>query len=242
MRLALFSDIHSNLHALEAVLADMGRRAIDQMICLGDITMKGPLPKECVDRVRQLGCPVVLGNTDSSYHPDHHPSNYPAQNESQLAAERDFDRHLAALTEADRRWLTSFPLTYTLKVEGLRMDFFHAVPHHNYVLVMPWASPEELEGMRLSDETVLSAFGHNHRPFVRWQQGRVVVNSGSVGIPFDGDPRPGYALVEVERGVLSTQIIRVPYDAEAAIRAAQQAGMAGWELFAHTARTGRFPG
>ncbi|MFZ5823377.1 MAG: metallophosphoesterase family protein, partial [Bacillota bacterium] len=118
----------------------------------------------------------------------------------------------------------------------------HAVPHHNYVLVMPWASNEELELMRLADETVLSAFGHNHRPFVRSHKGRVVVNSGSVGIPFDGDPRPSYALVGVAGGGLSTQIIRVPYDAEAAISTAKQVGMAGWELFAHTARTGQFPG
>lgn len=242
MRIAVFSDIHSNYHALEAVLADMGRRGADRLICLGDITLKGPLPKACVDQVRDLGCPVVLGNADGSYHPAHHPSVYPPRNKSQLALQQDFDRHVAALTEADRAWLTNFPLTHTETMDGLRMDFFHAAPHHNYVLVMPWASNEELEVMRLSDDTALSAFGHNHRPFVRTHAGRVVVNSGSVGIPFDGDPRPSYVLVEVDHGALSTQVIRVPYDAEAAIRTAQQVGMAGWELFAHTVLTGRFPG
>ncbi|MFZ5815804.1 MAG: metallophosphoesterase family protein [Bacillota bacterium] len=242
MRIALFGDIHSNYHALEAVLTDLHRRGADRLICLGDITMKGPLPKECVERVRNLGCPVVLGNTDRCYHPDHHPALYPVHNESQAAALRDFDRHLAALSGQDRQWLTSFPLTHSEVVEGLRMDFFHAVPHHNYVLVMPWASNEELEVMRLSEETVLSGCGHNHRPYIRSYRGRVVVNAGSVGIPFDGDPRPSYALIEVSNGGLSTQLIRVPYDVEAAIRAAQQAGMAGWELFAHTARTGQFAG
>lgn len=242
MRIALFSDIHSNYHALEAVLADMGRRSVDRLICLGDVTLKGPLPKECVDRVRDLGCPVVSGNADACYHPDRHPSKYPARNNSQRAILADFDRHVAALTEADRAWLVGFPMTHTEVVEGLRMDFFHAVPHSNYVLLMPWATPEELDGLRLSEETRFSAFGHNHRAFVRTHRGRTVVNVGSVGLPFDGDPRPGYVVAEVEGGVLSTQIIRVPYDAEAAIRSAQQVGMAGWELFAHTARTGDFPG
>jgi diadenosine tetraphosphatase ApaH/serine/threonine PP2A family protein phosphatase len=69
-----------------------------------------------------------------------------------------------------------------------------------------------------------------------------VVNTGSVGVPFDGDPRPSYALVEVEQGAALAGIVRVPYDPEPAIKAAQAVGMKGWELFARTARTGEFPG
>lgn len=242
MRIGLFSDIHSNDHALEAVLADMARRGVDQMICLGDLTMKGPLPKQSVDRVRDLGCPVVLGNTDACYRPELHPGHYPIRNQSQEVALADFERHLTALSAADQAWLTDLPLTHTSVVDGVRMDFFHAAPHHNYVLVMPWAKPEELDGLRLADETRLSAFGHCHRPFVRFHQGRLYLNTGSVGLPFDGDPRPSYIIVEAEGGILSAQIVRVPYDAEAAIRTAKSVGMAGWELFAHTARTGLFPG
>ncbi len=242
MRIALFSDIHSNYHALEAVLADMKDQGVDRLVCLGDITLKGPLPKECVDRVRDLGCPIVLGNTDGSYQPGNHPARFPVKNESQQAILQDFDRHLAALTNADRAWLAGFPLTHSKWVDGYRLDFFHAVPHHNYELVMPWAENKELDRLRLSEETALAAFGHNHRPFIRFVQGRTVVNSGSVGIPFDGDPRPSYAVVEIENGQLGVQIRRVPYDAEAAIRAARDRQMAGWELFAHTARTGEFPG
>lgn len=242
MRIGLFGDIHSNYHALEAVLADMDRRGVDQVVCLGDITLKGPLPKECVDRVRALGCPVVLGNTDGSYHPDNPPSRYPVQTESQRTILADFDRHLAALTQADRDWLAGFPLTHSLWAGRKRLDFFHAMPYSNYVLLWPWSSNEEIAGLRLAGDSVLSGFGHNHRAFVRSHNGLTVVNAGSVGIPFDGDPRPGYALVEVEEEILSAQIIRVPYDAEAAVQAARQVGMIGWELFAHTARTGEFPG
>lgn len=242
MRIALFSDIHSNYHALEAVLADMARRGVDHRVCLGDITLKGPRPKECVDRVRDLGCPVVLGNTDGCYHPDFHPQNFPPRNQSQVAARADFARHQAALPEGDQQWLISFPLTLTETWEGVRMDFFHAVPHHNYVLVMPWAGNEELAAMRLSEETKLSAFGHSHRAFVRSPGGRMVINAGSVGSPYDGDWRPSYVIVDVENGSTAATLVRVPYDVEAAIKAAQDVGMVGWELFAHTARTGLFPG
>ncbi|HWI51227.1 MAG TPA: metallophosphoesterase family protein [Symbiobacteriaceae bacterium] len=242
MRIALFSDIHSNFHALEAVLADIALRGVDRMICLGDITLKGPLPKECVDRVRGLGCPVVLGNADGCYHPNFHPQLFPAQNESQVAAREDFARQFDALTEADRQWLQSLPLLIAETWEGLPVELFHASPTHNYVLTMPWATTDQLAALRSSPETALSAFGHCHRAFVRVAHGCTVVNTGSVGLPFDGDPRSSYALVDVERGCVSAAIVRVPYDAEAAIKAAQDCGMKGWELFAHTARTGEFPG
>ena len=85
MRIALISDIHSNYHALEAVLTDVAGRGVDRIICLGDLTLKGPLPKECVDRIRDLDCPVVLGNADGSYHPDSYPHRFPARNNSQVA-------------------------------------------------------------------------------------------------------------------------------------------------------------
>lgn len=242
MRIGLFSDIHSNYHALEAVLADMQNRGVDRLVCLGDVTLKGPLPKECVDRVRALGCPVVLGNADAAYDPELHPSKFPARNQSQVESLADFDRHLQALTRADQEWLCRFPLTHTEWVDDARLDFFHAAPHHYYVLLMPWASNEELERLRLADETRASAFGHCHRPFVRTVAGRMVINTGSVGIPFDGDPRPSYVVLDVQAGSMAAEIRRVAYDAEAAIRTAQAVGMKGWELFAHTARTGLFPG
>ncbi|MDF2627189.1 MAG: YfcE family phosphodiesterase [Symbiobacteriaceae bacterium] len=243
MRIALFSDIHSNYHALEAVLSDIALRGVDRIICLGDITLKGPLPKECVDRVRDLGCPVVLGNADGCYHPDFHPDRFPPQNASQVAARADFHRHLAALTRADQDWLQNFPVHLAESWEGTSVELFHATPGDNYVLTMPWASNEQMVALRSSESTQMAAFGHCHRAFVRVVHGFTVMNTGSVGLPFDGDPRPSYALVEAERGRLTMcTIIRVEYDAEAAIKAARTVGMIGWELFAHTARTGQFPG
>ncbi len=242
MRIGLFGDIHSNYHALEAVLADMAHRGVDHMVCLGDITLKGPMPKECVDRVRALGCPVVLGNADGCYHPDFAPSRYPPRNQSQVEIIADFERHCAALTADDREWLQSLPLTHTEVADKCRMDFCHAVPHSNYVLLWPWSPNDEFEVLRVDPQTKLAAFGHNHRAFLRTVHGMLVINAGSVGAPFDGDYRPGYVIIEAEGGALSAQIIRVPYDPEPAIKAAQQLGMRGWELFAHTARTGQFPG
>lgn len=241
-RIALFSDIHSNYHALEAVLEDMSERGVDQLVCLGDLTMKGPLPRECVERVRALDCPVLLGNTDGCYHPDFHPSKFPPRNQSQVYAAQDFERHMLALTEKDREWLQTRPLTLSRGVDGRRLDLFHAAPHTNYVLVMPWASDEVLLGQRLTAETDMSAFGHCHRAFVRHVDDLTVINTGSVGLPFDGDRRPSYVIIEADGATTHVEVVRVDYDPEPAIKAAQEMGMKGWEFFAHTVRTGLFPG
>jgi predicted phosphodiesterase len=242
VRIGLFSDVHSNYHALEAVLADMARRRVDRLICLGDVTMKGPLPRECVERVRDLGCPVLLGNTDSAYQPARHPSNYPPRNQTQVAAQADFERHVQVLSEADQLWLASLPMTLTEVVEGAQLEFFHATPEDNYLLTMPWAPTEQFASLRQSAETAVAAFGHSHRPFIRFPQGWMAINTGSVGAPYDGDWRASYVILELEGGATSAQLLRVPFDQDAAIRAAQETGMVGWELFAHTVRTGRFAG
>jgi putative phosphoesterase len=241
-RIALFSDIHSNYHALEAVLADMSERGLDQMVCLGDLTIKGPLPTECVARVRDLDCPVLLGNTDACYHPDLHPSRYPPRNLSQIYALQDFERHVRSLSEADRIWLHSRPLTLSQEVGGQRLDLFHAAPHTNYLMVMPWASNEELLAQRLTAETNISAFGHSHRAFVRNVENLTVINTGSVGLPYDGDWRPSYVVVQIDGVNINVEVVRVEYDPEPAIKAAQDRGMKGWEFFAKSVRTGLFPG
>lgn len=242
MRIGLFSDVHANYHALEAVLADMARRGVDRLVCLGDVTMKGPLPKECVGLVRDLGCPVLLGNTDSAFQPERHPSQYTPRTKTQAAALADFERHLQLLSQEEQEWLASFPIFLTERVEGVQLEYFHATPADNYILTLPWAPTEQFADLRQSAETAIAAFGHSHRSFVRFPQGWMAINTGSVGAPYDGDWRACYVILELDGGSTSTQVIRVPYDQEAAIRAAQDVGMVGWELFAHTVRTGRFAG
>jgi predicted phosphodiesterase len=108
--------------------------------------------------------------------------------------------------------------------------------------VLPWASDEELLAQRLSAETDISAFGHCHQVFVRRVDGLTLINTGSVGLPYDGDRRPSYVIIEADGANIKVEIVRVDYDPEPAIKAAQARGMKGWEYFASTVRTGLFPG
>lgn len=243
MRVAIFSDVHANYTALAAVLADIERRGADALVCLGDIVLKGPQPKESVDRIRSMAIPAVLGNCDASFGGEFDVTAYKPQNKTQEYLLEDYERCLAVLSADDVAWLSSRPILKTQVVEGQRLDLFHSTPRHIYELVWPWDSEEKLVTQIPEADTAVAVYGHIHRAFVRWVPGgKIVVNAGSVGLPFDGDPRASYLMLELGPDGASPQIIRVAYDYEQAVRIAQQANWPGAELFAYTVRTGRFAG
>lgn len=243
MRVAIFSDIHANYVALEAVLADIERRGADQLICLGDIVLKGPQPKECVDRMRSLDSLSILGNCDATFREGYDPTAYAPQNKTQEYHVHDYERCVSLLSADDREWLGSRPFAHTEVVDGNRIDLYHSTPEHIYKLVWPWATEEQLEAQCPAPDTAMAIYGHIHRAFVRWVPGgRIVANAGSVGLPFDGDPRASYLLLEILPQAISPQIVRIPYDYERSVRMATINQWPGAELFAYTVRTGRFAG
>jgi predicted phosphodiesterase len=243
MRLAIISDIHANYLALEAVLADIGRRGADRVICLGDVVLKGPQPKECVDRMRAEGILSLLGNTEASFQPGFDPIAWAPQNRTQEHIPEDYARCLRLLTVEDVEWLGGRPFSHVEVLEGERIDLFHATPEHVYKLVWPWESDERLLQQCPAPETAVAVYGHIHRAFIRWVPGgRLVINPGSVGLPFDGDPRASYLLLEMAAGSIAPQIVRVAYDYERAVRTAHIIQWPGADLFAYTVRTGRFAG
>jgi predicted phosphodiesterase len=222
MRFAIFGDIHSNLEALQAVLADAQAHHCTHHICLGDIVGYNASPKECLDIVRGLNCPVVKGNHDELACLDINPNNV-----SPLANEGiDFTR--AHLDQEDLAWLAG--LKFVRQVRDFTI--VHATldtPHKwGYVL-------NQLDaGASFSyQHTQLCFFGHTHVPraYVRdtqvrsldgWQNVTIetgrkyFLNVGSVGQPRDGDWRSSYAIYHVTDRVV--ELRRVEYD----IHAAQQ--------------------
>jgi predicted phosphodiesterase len=104
--LAVISDIHSNLGALEAVLADIDRVGVDELICLGDVVSFGPQPRETLRRVQALNCPVVMGNTDNGLLRPHTPEPKPTELQKIFAAVEHW--YAAQLTEEDRASFAPF--------------------------------------------------------------------------------------------------------------------------------------
>jgi putative phosphoesterase len=204
MRIAIVSDVHGNLIALEAVLDDLERQRPDLVVHGGDLAFNGPRPAECVERIRQLGWPGVRGNMDEALttHRGRHPS---------------IDWTREQLGEEPNRWLQDLALEWRHDEE---LALVHAVPGDLWKAVARDADDAQLRAVYGPLGARLAVYGHIHKPYVRDLGDLTVANTGSVGLPFDGDPRASYLLVSEGR----PEIRRVAYDVERAVREVEASG------------------
>ena len=237
MRVALVSDVHGNLTALEAVIADLDRRGVDLVIQGGDLALMGPRPAEVIDRVRELGWPGVVGNTDEAlWRPDEHERLVQQAPATAPLVDLVFNTYAPdareRLGDERIRWLQTLPAEY--RSDDLAV--VHAAPGNLWRAPMPDASDEDLLGAYSSLGARRVGYGHIHRPFTRTVDAVTVSNAGSVGLPWDGDPRAAYLLID--DGVPAT--IRVEYDVEAEARALHAAGHPDADRLAEMRRSGNF--
>lgn len=235
--LAIVSDVHGNLTAFEAVVADIERRGIGRVLHGGDLALAGCQPAEVIDRVRELGWSGIVGNTDELlWRPGER-----AVQEGKAPKLRDLLRLLfedyAPATRAligDERvdWLRRLPAER--RQDGLTL--MHASPGDLWRAPAPGAEESELIATYGSCGSALVVYCHIHWPYVRRLDGLTVANSGSVGSPFDGDPRASYLLVE--DGV--AEIVRVEYDVEREVAALLGSGYPDAPRIAEMRRQGRF--
>ena len=237
MRLAIVSDIHGNLTALEAVIADIERRGVDRVVHGGDLALVGCRPAEVIDRVRELEWPGIVGNTDELlWHPQEH-----AVQERKAPQLRDllrmlFDQYAPATAEllGEERiaWLRRLPDEY----RDRELALVHASPGDLWRAPQPDAENAELTATYGRCDAPLVVYGHIHRPYVRDLDGLIVANSGSVGSPFDGDPRASYLMVSSGE----VQIVRVEYDVEREAAAVLGSNYPDAQRIAEMQRRGKF--
>lgn len=245
-KIALISDIHSNLTALEAVLDDIERRGIDRIVCLGDLVGKGPQPAASVDRIREVCEATVQGNWDAGI-------CNPQDNEAGLWQQ-------SRLSEEQLRYLSELPFAYDVRISGRKVRLVHASATSVYHRVYRKASKREklrmfenteaTGGFAGTDETPdVLGYGDLHLPFMhtlksKTKQGLLLFNTGSVGAPYDGMPLASYTILEGMLGAereapFGIQWVRVPYDVERAIAIAEEAGLPQLERFRYEQRSGR---
>ncbi len=238
LRLAIFSDVHGNLHALEAVLADARERA-DGWVVAGDLAWGGPFPAEVIDRVRSLGCPVVLGNTDQTLLEE------PAHPYARWARARLEDGHLDYLRGLPLVHWVDPPTPAPGGAAGTgsgRLLVVHSTPD-DPARALPDPSQEEgLERLFGQLPAEMVVHGHDHRVSRVRLARTTVVGLGSVGLPLDGDPRAAYALFSWVPGLgWQVEQRRVAYDVEAAGEAARLRGCPGGQRWAEAIRRGISP-
>jgi putative phosphoesterase len=211
VRLAIVSDIHGNLTALEAVIADIERRGVDRVVHGGDLALVGCRPAEVIDRVRELGWPGIVGNTDELlWRPQEQAVQERRAPKLRPLLRLLFDEYAPATRErlGDERiaWLRQLPDEYR---DG-ELVVVHASPSDLWRAPLPDADDAELSATYGPCAAPLAVYGHIHRPYIRRLDELTVANSGSVGSPFDGDPRASYLLISSGEA----QVVRVEYDIE----------------------------
>jgi predicted phosphodiesterase len=228
MRLAIIADSHGNLPALEAVLADIERQAVDGLIVAGDFT-GGPQPQETVDRLRSLDPWIVQGNAEHyvlTWHGGQAPQAW--RSGDQYATLRWSCQRL------DREavdWIAGLPEQEVIALDGAApIRVVHGTPHSAIEFLIPYRQPGVVELCRragllvppyrpvdveevlplVAEPVLVSA--HSHIPWLWERQGRLVVNVGSVGSPNNGDVRAQYALLDWRAGRWRATLRAVPYD------------------------------
>ncbi len=220
MRIAVISDIHGNCFALDRVLADLQQHPVDQMVCLGDAVQGGAQPAETVARLRELGCPVVMGNADAWLLTDEVTSDNEAITEQQEAVRW---WSLARLSPADRAFIAAFQPTIELPLEGgRRLLCFHGSPTSFDDLIFPETAEDEFVRLLGPCAPAILTGGHTHLQQVRRLGATFFFNPGSVGVvydrhqPDDGNPRldpwAEYAVLSSEAERLALEFRRVAYD------------------------------
>jgi predicted phosphodiesterase len=211
--LALVSDIHGNDLALAAVVAELERLGVEQVVCLGDVAEGGSQPAEALDRLARLGWPVILGNADAFLLEVDPSSPEPATDEQ-------LERRawtLGQLSDAQLEQIRAFVPTLDVEVDGLTLRAFHGSPRSYDDVVLPETPDGVAERLLGGSGVDLLAGGHTHLQWTRYVDGALYVNPGSVGLAydrFDSEPVP----IEVAEYALvtggSVEFRRVPWQSE----------------------------
>ena len=242
-RLAVLSDIHGNALALEAVRKAVKAAKPDAILVCGDLVMNGPRPADTVDALRELqaaGAHVTSGNTDIAVADFDYAAAFPwftdgVPESFQAAAEWANDQ----LGDERLEWLRGLPAERRLRLDDTLVLGCHASPGSQTQGFDAGLDPTvTIERVARTDARVI-ACGHTHLPEVRDLGWRVIVNAGSAGYVFDGDPTASWALVSLDGDEVSAEIRRTAYDALAVANEISARGLAGDVYRAATVRTGK---
>ena len=235
MRYALISDIHANLAALDAVLADFDRRGdVDAIYHAGDLVGYSAEPNEVVARLRERAIAGVAGNYDSTVATHYAHCGCRSENPRQEELAHVSYRFTLDVTTAEtKRYLGGLPFSLDLRplgghTRGPRLVIVHGTPALNTVYWTEGRTDEFC--LEMAKRVALQpgdaiAFGHTHIPWHRTVEGIHFVNTGSVGRPKDGHWQAGYALVDLGGASACVEHVRVPYDVERTIAGLRAAGL-----------------
>ncbi|MCG1007732.1 metallophosphoesterase family protein [Halorubrum lacusprofundi] len=232
MRIALIADIHGNVVALDEVLAELEKKAVDQIVCLGDVAAGGPRPAQTLERLRELDCPVVMGNADQWLLT---PQNAVPSDET-LRWFSDIGSWCRnRLSDEQLSYIESFVPTFEQRIDDdATILCYHGSPRSNTEHLTAMTPEDDLDEIFASVDADVLAGGHTHVQLFRRYTNAILLNPGSVGLPYEIEPETGvvynrpeaeYALVEARGGSISVSLQRVPFDVETVAKDVRESDM-----------------
>jgi len=232
MRVALISDIHGNYVSLQAVLADIERHRIDEIICLGDVATLGPQPEKVVATLKALGCPSVLGNHETFLFDTKLGRSYMDENWFTDSVTWTLNR----LSQSDLEYLKTYqPFLKFRLAPDINLLCYHGSPRSNIENIFAVTPPELLDEMLAGYTATIMAGGHTHVQMMRQHKGILIVNAGSVGMPFEQMPFQDaprvlpwaeYTILNFDQqGRSGVELRRIPIDIELVKQAALDSDM-----------------
>jgi predicted phosphodiesterase len=242
-RIAVLSDIHGNGLAIKAVRKAVDREKPDVVLVAGDLVLNGPEPGAAIDTLREMetaGAIVVQGNTDIAVADADYGAAFPwmgGEIPDPIVACADWTRD--ALDDEQLAWLRRLPAERRVWIGETLILATHASPGSQTQGLDEDLDPTTtLERMSRTDARIICC-GHTHKPLVRDFGWRQIVNAGSAGYAFDGDPTASWALVTIDGETVTAEIRRTEYDALAVANAISARGLPGDVYRAATVRTGK---
>ena len=225
-RVAVITDIHGNLPALEAVLSAIESMDVDAIYCGGDLVGYGPYPNEVCTLIEDRAIPTIHGNYDYAIGRDLEDCGcaYRDRHDRELG-QRSIEWTLAHTDARSKQFMAGLPFDLRFELAGKRIRLVHGSPRKVNEYLFEDKPARTFERIAAGADCDVLVFGHTHQPWVHEYGGVLFVNCGSVGKPKDGDPRAAFAVVEAAGGEVVASIERVDYDTESVAREVAAAGL-----------------
>ncbi len=232
MKFAVLSDIHGNMFALRAVLADIEKQNVDRILCLGDLAMAGPEPNKVIDFVKTQDWTVIQGNTDEMI------ANFSEELFDKLHKDAPImanalRQDVEDISDENISYLKNLPINKCIDVEGIKILLTHGSPRRNNENIYPNMDIKIIEDIVQDADADLIFCGHTHIPCGYQTNSKItIINDGSVGRPFTEKPDACYVLADVKNGQFEIEHRTLDYDRESAMAILEKRPFEGAEKLA----------
>jgi putative phosphoesterase len=227
MKIAIISDIHGNKEALDAVLNDIEKREISEIYCTGDLVGYGPDPDYVVEKIRDLGIKIIMGNYDDAIGNEKESCGcaYNPGRETEVGDD-SINWTIKNTNKENKVFLKNLPKKMSFEIEGVSILLVHGSPL-NYLLeyIKPTTEAKRLEEVANSFEEDIVINGHTHLSMHKYVKGKTIYNAGSIGRTKEGEPKAVYLILNIEKGVVSHEFVKVNYDIKTTIEKINKVGL-----------------